>query len=143
VNYAVEFARVLRSSSPGARRFTHVCLFRPASIYPVEPRKEPNSTYRLRRTTYPAFRALFPNQVIRTDDLARATVDVVVSETEQRGGPVFENRDVRAMVESLHTHEGRANETMNELLRNDILAEDSTCIVRYNSRRGAKSQQCN
>jgi hypothetical protein len=32
-------------------------------------------------------------------------VDAVVSGTEQRGGPVFENRDIRAMVESLHTHE--------------------------------------
>jgi hypothetical protein len=28
-------------------------------------------------------------------------VDVVVSETGQCGGPVFENRDIRAMVESL------------------------------------------
>ena len=28
-------------------------------------------------------------------------VDVVVSDMGQRGGPVFENRDIRAMVESL------------------------------------------
>jgi hypothetical protein len=53
------------------------------------------------RTIYPAFQLLFPNQVIRADDLARAMVDVVVSRTGQRGGPVFENRDIRAMVESL------------------------------------------
>jgi uncharacterized protein YbjT (DUF2867 family) len=134
VNYPVEFARVLRSSSPGAAfsflsgsgadptgrsrmpfarykgeaenallaaGFPHVYLFRPAYIYPVEPRKEPNFSYRLLRTIYPAFRALFPNQVIRADDLARTMVDVVVSETRQRGGSVFENRDIRAMVESL------------------------------------------
>jgi RNA polymerase sigma-70 factor, ECF subfamily len=49
--------------------------------------------------------ALFPNQVIRADDLARAMVDAVVSGTGQRGGQIFENRDIRAMVESLHTHE--------------------------------------
>jgi uncharacterized protein YbjT (DUF2867 family) len=88
-----------------AAGFTHAHLFRPAYIYPAEPRKEPNSTYRLLRTIYPAFRALFPNQVIRADDLARATLDVVGSETGQRGGPVVENRDIRAMVESLHTHD--------------------------------------
>jgi hypothetical protein len=28
----------------------------------------------------------------------------------------------------------KANETMNELLRNDILVEDSTCVVSYNHR---------
>ena len=54
---------------------------------------------------YPAFRVLFPNQVIRADDLARAMVDAVVSGTGQRGGPVFEKRDIRVIVESLHTHE--------------------------------------
>jgi uncharacterized protein YbjT (DUF2867 family) len=118
VNYPVEFARVLRSSSPGAlfsflsgsgaeptgrsrmpfarykgeaenallmAGFPHVYIFRPACIYPVEPRKEPNFTYRLLRTIYPAFRALFPNQLISADDLARAIVDVVVSETSSAG----------------------------------------------------------
>jgi uncharacterized protein YbjT (DUF2867 family) len=84
-----------------AAGFPHVYLFRPAYIYPVEPRKEPNFSYRLLRGIYPAFRVLFPNQVIRADDLARAMVDAVVSETGQRGGPVFENREIRAMVESL------------------------------------------
>jgi uncharacterized protein YbjT (DUF2867 family) len=131
VDYTVEFARVLRSSSPGAAfsflsgsgadptgrsrmpfalykgeaenallaaGFPHVYVFRPAYIYPVEPRKEPNFSYRLLRTIYPLFRVLFPNQVIRADDLGRAMVDVVVSEAERRGGPVFENRDIRAMV---------------------------------------------
>src|ERR1700739_1577710 len=77
-----------------------VYLFRPAYIYPVQPRKEPNFSYRFMRAIYPAFRVLFPNQVIRADDLARAMVDVVVSGTGQRGGPVFENRDIRAMIES-------------------------------------------
>jgi uncharacterized protein YbjT (DUF2867 family) len=84
-----------------AAGFPHVYLFRPAYIYPVEPRKEPNFSYRLLRAIYPAFRVLFPNQVIRADDLARSMVDVIVSETGRRRGPVFENRDIRAMVESL------------------------------------------
>jgi uncharacterized protein YbjT (DUF2867 family) len=134
VEYPVEFARVLRDTSPDAAfsflsgsgadptgrsrmafarykgqaenallaaGFPHVYIFRPAYIYPVEPRKEPNFTYRLLRGIYPVFRVLFPNQVIPADDLARAMVNVLVDETGQRRGPVFENRDIRAMVESL------------------------------------------
>jgi uncharacterized protein YbjT (DUF2867 family) len=133
VDYTVEFARVLRSSSPGvafsflsgngadptgrsripfarykgeaenallAAGFPHVYIFRPAYIYPVEPRKEPNLTYRLLRTMYPLFRVLFPNQVIRADDLARAMVDVAVRKTGERRTLVLENRDIRAMVKS-------------------------------------------
>ncbi len=86
-----------------AAGFPRVYLFRPAYIYPVEPRKEPNFSYRLLRGIYPAFRVLFPNQVIRADDLARAMVEVVVRGTGERGGLVFENRDIRAMLDSLHS----------------------------------------
>ena len=139
VDYTVEFARVLRSSSPAAAfsflsgsgadqtgrsrmpfarykgeaenallaaGFPHVYLFRPAYIYPVEPRKEPNFSYRLLRQIYPIFRVLFPNQVIRADDLARAMVAVVASEIGRSRGPVFENRDIRALVESLKPTSG-------------------------------------
>jgi uncharacterized protein YbjT (DUF2867 family) len=83
-----------------AAGFSRVSLFRPAYIYPVEPRKEPNVSYRVLRALYPAFRVLFPNQVIRADDLARVMVDVAVRGTSQRAGPVLENRDIRAMVAS-------------------------------------------
>jgi uncharacterized protein YbjT (DUF2867 family) len=126
VDYTIEFARVLRLSSPDAAfsflsgggadptgrsripyarykgqaenaliaaGFPSVYIFRPAYIYPVSPRKEPNFSYRLMRTIYPVFRALFPNQVIRADDLARAMVDVVVPRTCAPGHSVFENRD--------------------------------------------------
>ena len=81
--------------------FPRVYLFRPAYIYPVEPRKEPNFSYRLLRVIYPVFRVLFPNQVIPADDLARAMVDVAVRESAERGGVVLENREIRAMVKSL------------------------------------------
>jgi uncharacterized protein YbjT (DUF2867 family) len=81
--------------------FPRVYMFRPAYIYPVEPRKEPNFSYRLLRVIYPVFRVLFPDQVIPADDLARAMVDVAVRETAERGGVVLENRDIRAMVKSL------------------------------------------
>jgi uncharacterized protein YbjT (DUF2867 family) len=133
VDYTIEFARVLRSSSPGAAfsflsgngadptgrsripyarykgeaekallaaGFPRVYIFRPAYIYPVEPRKEPNFSYRLLRAIYPVFRALFPNQVVRADDLARAMVDVAVRGTEKRQSLVLESRDIRAMLKS-------------------------------------------
>jgi uncharacterized protein YbjT (DUF2867 family) len=134
VDYAVEFARVLHGSSPGAAfsflsgngadptgrsriafarykgeaenallaaGFPRVYIFRPAYIYPVEPRKEPNFSYRLLRAIYPAFSAFFPNQVVRADDLARVMVEAVVSGTGHQEGPVFENRDIRAMIKAL------------------------------------------
>jgi len=88
-----------------AAGFPHVYLFRPAYIYPVEPRKEPNFSYRLLRAIYPAFQLLFPNQVIRADDLARAMVDVAIQGTDL-GAKVFENRDIRAMVKRIHPSTG-------------------------------------
>ena len=69
----------------------------------MEPRKEPNLGYRLLRAVYPVFRLVFPNQVIRADDLARAMVNVAVQQTDDQRGLVFENREIRAMVESLRT----------------------------------------
>jgi uncharacterized protein YbjT (DUF2867 family) len=83
--------------------FPRVYIFRPAYIYPVEPRKEPNFSYRLLRWMYPAFRTLFPNQVIRSDDLANAMIDVAVRGAGAREDLVFENRDIRAIAASLHS----------------------------------------
>jgi uncharacterized protein YbjT (DUF2867 family) len=133
VDYPIEFARVLRGSSPDASfsflsgsgadptgrsrmafarykgeaenallvaDFPHLYIFRPAYIYPVEPRKEPNFSYRLLRAIYPAFRVLFPNQVIRADDLARAMVDVVMRRTGEQRSLILENREIRTMVDS-------------------------------------------
>ena len=135
LDYSVEFARVLRGSSPDAvftflsgygadptgrmafarykgaaekallaAGFPRVYIFRPAYIYPVEPRKEPTFGYRLLRAIYPAFRMVFPGLVTRSDDLARAMVDVSVRETGERENLVLENRDILAMVNSAHTH---------------------------------------
>jgi uncharacterized protein YbjT (DUF2867 family) len=139
VDYTVELARALRSSSPDAAfsflsgngadptgrsrlpyarykgeaekallaaGFPHVYIFRPAYIYPVEPRKEPNLSYRILRLVYPAFRLLFPNQVIRADDMARVMVEAAVRGIPGRTEPVFENRDIRAIARSLHPAKG-------------------------------------
>jgi uncharacterized protein YbjT (DUF2867 family) len=82
--------------------FPSVYIFRPAYIYPVEPRREPNLSYRLLRAVYPIFRILFPNQVIRADDLGRVMVDLALRETGESRNLILENREIRAMVKSLH-----------------------------------------
>jgi hypothetical protein len=53
-------------------------------------------------TIYPVFRLLFPNQVIRADDLAWAMVDVVTTERQGvvLGSLVLENRAIRGIVKS-------------------------------------------
>jgi uncharacterized protein YbjT (DUF2867 family) len=86
-----------------AAGFSRLYIFRPAYIYPVEPRKEPNFSYRILRSIYPVFRMLFPNHVIRADDLAHAMVDVVVRGTDKPEGRILENRDIRAIVKSYHS----------------------------------------
>lgn len=133
VDYTVEFARVLRASSPKAAfsflsgegadptgrsravfarykgeaekalltmGFPRLHIFRPAYIYPVEPRMEPNFGYVLLRGIYPLFRRLFPSQVIPADELAKAMVEVVARGTGESSGLVLENRDIQAMVRS-------------------------------------------
>jgi len=79
--------------------FPRLYIFRPAYIYPVEPRKEPNFSYRLLRSVYPVFQLLFPNQVIRADDLAKAMVDVAIRTGTRTEGVILENRDIRTMVD--------------------------------------------
>ena len=95
------FARYKGEAENGlvAAGFPRLYVFRPAYIYPVEPRKAPNFSYRLLRAFYPALSVLFPNQVIRADDLAQVMVDVVVRKAGDRRSLVFENRDIRKMVE--------------------------------------------
>jgi uncharacterized protein YbjT (DUF2867 family) len=81
-----------------AAGFPRVYIFRPAYIYPVEPRTEPNFGYRFLRVIYPIFRVLFPNWVIPADDLARAMVDVTVRGTGKRESLILENRDIRSYM---------------------------------------------
>lgn len=90
-----------------AAGFPHVYLFRPAYIYPVEPRREPNLGYRMLRAIYPVFRLLFPNQVIRADDLAHAMVSVAIRGMAEEPRSVLENRDIQAIARTLHTSAAR------------------------------------
>jgi uncharacterized protein YbjT (DUF2867 family) len=81
-----------------AAGFPRVYIFRPAYIYPVQPRQEPNLSYRLLRAIYPAFRVLLPNLVIRSDDLARTMVDAAVLGLGESRTLVLENRDIRRLA---------------------------------------------
>ena len=84
-----------------AAGFAAVYIFRPAYIYPVQPRREPTFGYRVLRAIYPVFRLLFPNQVIRADDLARTMVDAAMRDVgAERQAIVLENRDIRALATS-------------------------------------------
>ena len=84
-----------------AAGFPAVYIFRPAYIYPVQPRREPTFSYRVLRAIYPLFQLLFPNQVIRADDLARTMVDAALRDVEaERQAIVLENRDIRALATS-------------------------------------------
>jgi uncharacterized protein YbjT (DUF2867 family) len=103
-----------------AAGFLRVYVFRPAYIYPVEPRKEPNFSYRLLRAIYPAFRLLFPNQVIRADDLGRVMVDVALQKTAECESQIFENRDIRAMVESFQPSAGDSNTSATSTERSGV-----------------------
>jgi hypothetical protein len=46
------------------------------------------------------------DQVIRNDDLARAMVNVALAKTAGRESRIFENHDIRAMVDSFHLATG-------------------------------------
>jgi len=64
----------------------------PAYIYPVEPRKEPNFSYRLLRGDLtPAFSIALPNQVIsgRREPWRGPWWDVALRGTGERGRPNF------------------------------------------------------
>jgi len=91
--------------------FPRLYIFRPAYIYPVEPRKEPNLSYRLLRAIYPAFRVVFPNQVIRADDLARTMVHAVVHGAADGRTVVLENRDIRRLASTVPSELQRPAET--------------------------------
>jgi uncharacterized protein YbjT (DUF2867 family) len=95
--YKGEAERILSTAG-----FPGLYIFRPAYIYPVQPRKEPSLSYRLLRVIYPAFRVVLPSQVIPADALARAMVDAALSGIggKERRAVVLENRDIQALVAS-------------------------------------------
>ncbi|MCA8913211.1 MAG: hypothetical protein KDB82_16040, partial [Planctomycetes bacterium] len=78
--------------------FPRVHIFRPAYIYPVVKRREPNFGYRLMRALWPVARLVYPNGGINSDALAHAMLNAALHGTPGHDAPVLENRDIRRMA---------------------------------------------
>jgi uncharacterized protein YbjT (DUF2867 family) len=83
-----------------AQGFARMHIFRPGYIYPVIPRDEPNISYRVSRTLYPVLRRVLPNQVITSENLARAMLHAGLYGTGEHKEPILENRDIRALAQT-------------------------------------------
>lgn len=80
-------------------QFTGLHIFRPAYIYPVAKRKEPNLLYKVMRVLYKPFLSkIYPNGGITSVDLAK-----VMTETGLKGNAkiIFENKDIRKAAAAL------------------------------------------
>lgn len=71
--------------------------FRPAYIYPVEARNEPNFLYQLSRTLYPLLKLLGPNMSITSHQLAKA---LLIGGLHGAPKSILENIDIKALLES-------------------------------------------
>ena len=73
--------------------FDKLRIFRPGYIYPVEPRKEPNFSYKLMRVMYKPFFSHFKSLSVTSHRLAAVMVDAAVS---GRGQETMENKEIMA-----------------------------------------------
>ncbi|WP_299363187.1 NAD(P)H-binding protein [Winogradskyella sp.] len=128
VDYAVNFAKVLKRKSPNAimcllsgagadrteksrtsfakykgmaenaisRLELEFYAFRPAYIYPVTPRKEPNVMYKILRVMYPLMKRISPSSSIKSTELARAMFTVALNGAEKE---ILENMDILKLVQ--------------------------------------------
>lgn len=74
--------------------FGGLFVFRPAYIYPVTPRQEPNFSYVLSRKLYPVLKALMPNSVITSEQLAKAMFKTGLEGT---GQVTYENPAIKKL----------------------------------------------
>ncbi|MDA3891891.1 MAG: NAD(P)H-binding protein [Salinivirgaceae bacterium] len=74
------------------QNFGALYIFRPAYIYPVTPRVEPNFSYRLSRKLYPVLKALMPDSVIASEQLANA---IFKSGINGAFKTILENADIK------------------------------------------------
>jgi nucleoside-diphosphate-sugar epimerase len=79
------------------QNFGSLHIFRPGYIFPVTPRREPNTTYRIMRSLYPIISKVYPNIGISSEDLARVMVEKGLEGggSEDGGNVIHENRDIR------------------------------------------------
>lgn len=87
----------MAENSIAALKFKAWYSFRPGYIYPVEPRKEPSTMYKLMRFMYPLFKLIGNNASIKSTDLAKAMLKVGLN---GHTNPVLENIDIYKVVNS-------------------------------------------
>ena len=69
--------------------------FRPAYIYPVTPRKEPNLMYRVSRVLYPLIKLFGKNASIKSTELAEAMFKVGIHGGEK---DIYENKEILEII---------------------------------------------
>jgi nucleoside-diphosphate-sugar epimerase len=72
-------------------KFKSTHIFRPAYIYPVTPRIEPNFFYKLMRVLYKPLKFIYPNFSVTSEKLAAVMVEVGIN----GGKIIMENKDIR------------------------------------------------
>ncbi len=82
-----------RLSELGFKQFN---AFRPAYIYPVAEREEPNLSYVISRRLYPVLKHLGPRVSITSEALAEAIFLCAISEEKQE---IFENADILKLLD--------------------------------------------
>ncbi|MDF1547759.1 MAG: NAD-dependent epimerase/dehydratase family protein [Bacteroidales bacterium] len=76
-------------------QFSQLYIFRPAYIYPVTPRKEPNFSYKLSRKLYPLLKRIMPDGVIPSTTLAKA---IFLTGLKGHKSMIIENKAIRRIV---------------------------------------------
>lgn len=76
------------------QNFKKLFVFRPAYIYPVTPRIEPNFSYVLSRKLYPMLKKIMPGSVITSEQLARAMFKTGLNGT---GQVTYENPEIKKL----------------------------------------------
>lgn len=78
-----------------SKEFKALHIFRPGYIYPVEPRNEPNLSYRIFRFLYPVMKKLAPKSAITSERLGLAMFHAGLYGTELE---TLENEDIKKVV---------------------------------------------
>jgi len=78
-------------------QFKQLSIFRPAYIYPVTPRVEPNALYRVFRVLYKPFLSkVYPNIGLTSEQLVRAMIRVGFNGGQQT---IYENREIKQLAD--------------------------------------------
>jgi len=77
-----------------AKDFKGLNIFRPAYIYPVEKRVEPNLMYRVSRRLYPLLKNVMPGSVITSEELGKAMFKAGI---EGANHGILENTEIKKL----------------------------------------------